>query len=85
VTYHWEWVSADQIVLFQEGTTWSGHLPALGATVGINKHGPYLGKGAVWQASGGLIEQAQEFSDAESAMLAVEAIVTANGDTIEGR
>jgi hypothetical protein len=85
MTYHWEWVSADQIVLFQEGTTWSGSLPALGATVGVNKMGPYWGEEAVWRASGGFIDQVQDFPDAESAMRAVEAIVTANGDTIEGR
>lgn len=72
-------------MLFQEGTTWNGHLPALGAGVRINKLGPYLGKGAVWQASGALIEEPGGFLDAESAMLTVEAIVTADGDTVEGR
>lgn len=84
-SYHWEWVNADQIVLFVEGTTWTGSLPALGTAVGIDKLGPYLGTQAVWRASGQLIGQPQDFPDAETAMRAVEAIVKAGGDTVEGR
>ena len=86
MTYHWEWISADQVALFENGYTWTGSMPAFGVAVAINKSGPGLGtNAALYAASGSLMPEEQHFASFEEAMKAVEAIATAKGDQIESR
>lgn len=82
--YHWEFIGADQSVLFEEGASWKGTLPALGVAAGIAKLGPYVGDVRIrYSVSGPIVENAQDYDTFEGAMRAVEAVVRATGDTIE--
>lgn len=84
--YHWEWVSADQVVLYEEGHTFSGALSPVGVAATINKVGPYSGSnGAAFRATGPLLAEAQDFASFEEAMAAVEEIVWDSSGSIEGR
>jgi hypothetical protein len=81
--YHWQWITERQVALFAEDTEWDGSLPALGAVVAINQLGLGLGQAAaVYRATGGLMDQAQDFGIFQDAMRAVEAIVKAGGGTM---
>jgi len=85
MTYHWQWVSADQVVLLPKGTVWSGRNSALVVAASINKSGPHSGSGStVFTASGPLMDAPQRFGSFEAAMKRLEVIVAANGDGIEG-
>lgn len=85
--YHWEWINADQIVLFEEGASWSGALDGLpGAFAVINKTGPYAGTAAaVYKVTRPAVDEAKDFTSNEEAMLFVESLVREKGDVIEGR
>jgi hypothetical protein len=82
--YHWDRISDNQKVLYEAGHFWTGPLSSLGIAADINKMGQYLGKpNPTYHLSGPLAEQlqARDFDSWSEAMDAVEAIVTASGDT----
>ena len=85
--YHWEWINADQVVLFEEGASWSGALGGMpGAYAAINKTGPYLGtERPVYKVTGPAVDEPRDFGSFEEAMLFLDGIITENGDEVEGR
>lgn len=86
VVYHWEWLSADQVALYEEGYTWTGVLTPAGIAAAVNKMGPFLGVPKVtYQAAGPLVDPPQTFDSFEEAMQAVETIVRDRGGSIQDR
>jgi hypothetical protein len=85
--YHWEWINADQVALFEEGARWSGALDGVpGAFAEINKAGPYLGsEGPVYKVTGPGVDEWRDFGSFDEAQQYVENIVKKNGDEIGGR
>ena len=84
MNYHWEWINADLLALFEQGATWTGGIPLLGTGATIHKMGPFLvpNPKVTYRASGLLVDPPQEFGSFQEAMRAVEAIATAAGHTI---
>lgn len=82
--YHWERLSTNQLVLFEEGTTWEGRIPPHGVAAAINKLGPNFGSPkAIYRAAGKLMDDTLDFDSLAEAQEAVEAIVSDRGGTIE--
>ncbi len=84
MNYHWEYLSVDQLVLFEEGKTQTRSIPMRGVAAEIIKLGPYMGDGGVkYRADGPLVNPSQDFDTKEEAMRAVEAIVSASGHAVD--
>ncbi len=79
MNYHWEWVSHSQVALFEEGTAWTGQLGTRGHYVSINE----VWTNTVYRASGGPVDATTDFRSFYDARRAVEALVTAAGDTVD--
>jgi hypothetical protein len=84
VKYHWEWVSGNQTVLYEEGSTFTGALSSVGIAAAINKSGPYAGSTvATYKVTEPIVAEVHDFASLEEAMTAVQEIVQRAGDTIE--
>jgi hypothetical protein len=85
MNYHWESKSADVVVLFEEGATWTRLVPMPGMAAAIHKMGPFLGNPKVrYRTSGLIVNLPKEFDSVDEAKKAVEAIARAAGHTING-
>jgi hypothetical protein len=84
--YHWEFLNGDQVALFEEGSGWTGSLPAMGVVVAINKMGPYLGsEKVVYKVTGSLVEEPKDFESLQEAMQYIERNVGGAGDSVDRR
>lgn len=85
MNYHWERISANQLVLLEEGATKTRQIPMRGVAAEIIKRGPNLGNPKVtYMADGPLVDPTQDFDSREEAISGVEQIVRAAGHTIDG-
>ena len=85
MNYHWERLSPDHIVLFEEGAAKTRWIPMHGVAAEIIKLGSYLGSSsAKYGANGPLVDPPRDFDTEEEAISLAEGIVKAVGNTVDG-